>query len=131
MDAPTTPLRIAAVLHILNGLGFGVFIPFSIARLVQRDEILRVMGLPTYGEGPFQHRGIETSVPLLVGFLLVNLLLVVAGVLVWNGQRFGAILGVITLVPGAVYWWGFALPFGPLLGLGSALLVLTSWSHLS
>jgi hypothetical protein len=131
MDAPSAPLRIAAVLNVLNGLGFGVFIPFSIARLVQRNEILRVMGLPTYGEGPFQQHGLETTVPLLTGFLLVNLLLVVSGILVWNGQRFGAILGLITLVPGAVYWWGFALPFGPLLGLGAAILVLTSWSHLS
>jgi hypothetical protein len=131
MNAPSTPIRVAAVLNVLNGFGFGVFIPSSIARLVQRGEILRVMGLPTYGEGPFQNRGIDTNTPLLLGFLLVNILFVVSGIMLWNGQRFGAILGLVALVPGLVYWWGFALPFGPLLGIASAALVLTSWSYLS
>jgi hypothetical protein len=131
VSAPSASIRAAAVLHVFNGLGFGAFVPFSIARLVRRGEILKVFGLPTYGEGPFQQRGVETTVPLLVGFLLINVLLVVAGILLWNGERTGAILGLVTLVPAAVYWWGFALPFGPLLGIASAVLVIVDWGRLA
>ena len=71
-----------------------------------------VLGFPSYGGGPFERHGIRSTVALLGLFLLVCILEVVAGVLVWQGRAAGAWLGYALLLPGAVFWWGFALPFG-------------------
>jgi hypothetical protein len=130
VDAPNVSIRIAAALLWLNGAGFGAFAIPGIIRLVQHREIPVIFGFPAYGGGPFERAGIKTSIPLLVGFLLVNVLLVVAGVFLWNGARSGAILTLTLLIPAGVYWWGFALPFGPVLGLASIILLAVNLSHL-
>jgi hypothetical protein len=130
VDSPNVSIRIAAALLWLNGAGFGAFAIPGIIRLARHQEIPVIFGFPAYGGGPFERVGIRTSIPLLVGFLLVNVLLVIAGVLLWNGSRGGAILTLALLVPAGVYWWGFALPFGPLLALASTILLAVNWSHL-
>ncbi len=88
------------------------------------------MGFPAYGRGPFEHYGLPTTVPLLVGFLVVCLLECLAGGLVWRGKRRGAILALLLLPAGAVYWWGFALPFGPILALARTQLIVQRWDSL-
>jgi hypothetical protein len=36
-----------------------------------------------------------------------------------------------TLPLGGVFWWGFALPFGPLLAAAGTMLIILGWSRLS
>ncbi|HZN71907.1 MAG TPA: hypothetical protein VFC00_09545 [Micromonosporaceae bacterium] len=37
----------------------------------------------------------------------------------------------LALLPfGAVFWWGFALPFGPVLAVARTILILISWRSL-
>ena len=74
--------------------------------------------------------GLKTTVPLLIAFLLVNVLEVVAGALLWGGARSGAILGFALLPVEAIFWWGFALPFGPLMAIARSILVVLSWNDL-
>lgn len=61
---------------------------------------------------------------------MVNTLEIVAGSLPWTGARSGAILGFALLPVSAIFWWGFALPFGPPMALASSILVVLSWNHL-
>lgn len=98
--------------------------------LAKGHGVPTVMGFPAYGGGPFDRHGIRSSVPLLGGFLLVCLLEVAAGTLVWQGRNAGAILGYALLVPGAAYWWGFALPFGWLIGAARTALTLLARGEL-
>src|SRR5437667_5465923 len=98
MDLPTAPLRAAAVLFFVDGLGFGAFAVPAIIRAIQHRPVPIVFGFPAYGGGPFERVGLKPSVPLLAAFLLVNILEIVAGVLVWKGIRSGAILG-FALIP--------------------------------
>jgi hypothetical protein len=123
-------LRVAAVFLVINGLGFGVFCVPAIRNLLQGGDIPIVMGFPAYGRGPFERIGIPTTVPLLAGFLLVCILEIVAGVLVWGGSRVGAYLALALLPAGAVFWWGFALPFGPVFALISTALIVLGWQSL-
>ena len=123
-------LRVAAVLLWITGLGFGVFCLPAIRNLLIGRGILYIMGLPTYGKGPFEDVGIPTTVPLLVAFLLVCMLESVAGVLLWRGYKGGAMLALALLPAGAIFWWGFALPLPPLFALVRTSLIVLGWQSL-
>lgn len=120
----------AAVCLGLNGVGFGVFVPFGIWSVSTGRGVPEVFAYPTYGGGPFEDYGIPTSIPLLLAFLLVCCLEMVAGRLLWDGRRSGAVLGLGLVPVGAVFWWGFALPAGPVLAVLRAGLIGYGWSAL-
>jgi hypothetical protein len=123
-------IRVAAVLLWFTAVGFGVFCPPAIRNLLEGREIPRVMGFPAYGGGPFERHGIPTTVPLLAGFLLVCVLEGVAGWFLWGGHKFGAILSLILLPAGAIFWWGFALPIPPIVAVVRTVLILLMWRTL-
>jgi hypothetical protein len=75
-------------------------------------EVWTFLGFPTYGGGPFEQVGIQASVPLLVGFLVVCLLEVVVGVLLWTGTSYASSLSYALLAFELAFWIGFALPLG-------------------
>lgn len=124
--------RSAAALAWASGLGFGLSGVYGVWHLVRYGEIARVMGYPTYGEGIFDHRfGIRTSVPLLVAFVLVCAAECRAGWLLWNRRRSSGRVLALALVPiEMVFWVGFSLPYGPVLGAARTVLVLADRSTL-
>ena len=124
-------LRVAAVLLWISGIGFGIFCIPAIRNLLTGRAIPYVMGFPAYGNGPFERVGVRTTVPVLAAFLLVCILEMVAGYLLWGGHKSGAILALVLLLPGAIFWWGFALPFGPLLALVRTVLIILGWQGLT
>lgn len=125
-----TPIQVAAILHWFIAVGLGVFCFPAIQNLLTGRGIPFVMGFPAYGRGPFESMGIPTTVPLLVTFLVVCILEAVAGVLLWGGHKSGAILALVLLPAGAVFWWGFALPIPPIFALIWTVLILLNWQTL-
>ena len=123
-------LRAAAILFWFTALGFGIFCLPAIGNLLNGRDIPFVMGFPAYGRGPFERVGIPTTVPLLAVFLLLCILEGVAGWLLWGGHKAGATLAVVLILPGAIFWWGFALPIPPIVALIRTILILLSWSSL-
>ena len=130
MNVVPIQLHVAAILLWLNGIGFGVFCIPAIRNLSMGRDMPMVMGFPAYGRGPFERIGIPTTVPLLAGFLLVCTLEVAAGLLLWGGSKVGAILALALLPAGAIFWWGFALPFGPIFAVASTVLIVLGWQGL-
>jgi hypothetical protein len=124
-------IRAAAVLAWVAGLGFGLPCTYAIWYFADRGDVWTFLGFPTYGGGPFEDIGIETTVPLLAVFLLVCVAEVAAGWLLWQHRRAGAVLALALLPAEFAFWIGFALPLGPVLGLARTVLVLASWSSLS
>lgn len=116
--------RAAAVLCWLLAAGFGLPGIPAIAHVARGEGLWYFMGFPAYGHGPFEQIGIPTTVPLLVAFLLVAVAEVVAGVLLWIGRRAGAVLAHILRPIELVFWIGFALPFGPVIGLARTVLIV-------
>lgn len=114
----------AGAVSILLGLGFGLPCVFAIRHFAQTGEVWRFLGYPAYGDGPFERIGVATSVPLLVGFLVVCLAEVAVGVLIWTEHPLGTALGYAILPFELAYWVGFALPFGPVLGAARTTLLL-------
>ena len=80
------------------------------------------MGFPTYGGGPFEGISVQTSTPLLVGFLMVCAAEVAVGAMLWAGTAPAVSYALLPFE--FIFWVGFALPFGPLLGLARTGLLL-------
>lgn len=130
-SAGSVVARSAAAMAWVSGLGFGLPGVYAIWHVVQHGEIARVLGYPTYGEGIFEQRfGIRTSVPLLAAFVLVCAAECRAGWLLWRGRRSGAVLALALLPIETVFWVGFSLPYGPILGATRTALALAGWSTL-
>lgn len=108
--------RAAAILAWISGAGFGVPAVFGLRYFAQHHEVWTFMGFPTYGGGPFERLGIPTSVPLLAGFIAVCAVELLVGVLLWSGRPIGLWIAIGLLPFELIYWIGFALPFGPILG---------------
>jgi hypothetical protein len=82
------------------------------------------MGFSAYGGGPFEQIGLPTSVALLIGFLLVCLAEVAVGVMLLIDVPHAASASYLLLPFEFAYWIGFALPFGPPLGIARTILLL-------
>ena len=116
--------RAAAVCSLVLGLGFGLSGSYGAWYYARHSEVWMFLGFPTYGDGPFERWGLSTSLPLLLGFVAVCAAEVAVGVLLWRGTATAPWLALALLPVELVFWIGFALPFGPLLGLArTALLV--------
>ena len=103
-------LRVAAILHWFVAVGFGIFCFPAIRNLLNGQSIPMIMGYPAYGQGPFERIGIPTTIPLLIAFLAVCILEAVAGVLLWNAHMSGAVLALVLLPVGGIFWWGSPCP---------------------
>ena len=120
----------AAIFVWVSAVGLGIPCIMAIRNLRAGLGIPFVFGFPAYGGGAFERRGLQTTIPLIAGFLLVALLEAVAGWLLWHGQRLGAITSIALLVPGAVYWWGFDLPYPPIAAVARVVLIVLAWPSL-
>jgi hypothetical protein len=109
---------------MLLGLGFGLPCLFGISHLARTGEVWTFLGFPTYGGGPFERIGLPTTIPLMTGFAVVCLAEAVVGAMIWSDAP-GATVAAVALLPfELVFWIGFALPFGPPLGIARVVLVL-------
>jgi hypothetical protein len=124
-------LRAAAALTWILAVGLGVPCVMAIRNLSMGRGIPLVLGFPAYGGGAFERHGLSTTIPLLLGFLTVCIFEAVAGSLLWGGHTSGAILAIILLVPGALFWWGFDLPYPPMLAIVRTVLLVLGWSRLA
>ena len=118
--------RVAATLSTVLGLGFGLPGLYGAVHLAREGEVWTFLGFPTYGHGPFESAGLVTTVPLQAGFVAVCAAEVVDGWLLWRGRPAGRFLSWLLLPAELVYWIGFALPFGPVLGVPQTALVMAS-----
>ncbi len=116
--------RAAAVCSLVLGLGFGLPAAYGAWYYARQGEVWTFLGFPTYGGGPFERWGVPTSTALLLGFVAVCVAEVVVGVLLWRDAMTAPWLALALLPVEFVFWIGFALPFGPLLGLARTALVV-------
>lgn len=123
-------LKSASICLWFSGLGFGIPCIYGIWYFMKTQNIATVMGFPSYGNGPFEKIGIYTTVPLLIGFLLVCSLECICGWGLWNGEKGSAVLSLVIIPVELLFFIGFALPFGPPLIVIRTILLLLIWSSL-
>jgi len=123
-------LKVAGALSWLLGLGFGLPCVYGTWYFARHGQVWTLMGFPAYGKALFERHGIETSVPLLLAFLVVCVAEVVIGVLLWQESTVGGWLALALLPFELVFWVGFALPYGFVLGAARTALVVVALSPL-
>ena len=116
--------RAAAIFAWISGLGFGIPGVIGSVYFAQQHTVWTFLGFPTYGGGLFESVGLPTSILLLMGFLTVCAAEVVVGFLLWKGRVGGVGISLAILPVEFLYWIGFALPFGPVLGVARTTVVL-------
>ena len=110
-SAPPLATRIAAVMYVALGLGFGVGTAVTLAYFVREGELpMSPWGFRSLS-GPFEQLGREPFIALGLALVGVCALDVVAGAWLWQGRRRGARLGLATTIPALALGAGFALPF--------------------
>lgn len=114
----------AAICSLVLGLGFGLPGIAGTIHFARTGEVWTFMGFPTYGGGPFERIGLAPSVPLLIAFVLVCLAEVAVGVMLLLEVPYARTVSYLLLPFEFTFWIGFALPFGPPLGIARAILLL-------
>ena len=133
-DAEPVPLaaRGAAVWLWLVAAGWALPAPVLMWCVAVKG---RLPVLPYIGEpngGPFYESVSPGVFIILLGLsLLLGIAQVVAGVILWNGERSGAVLQFALLPIEAAFWYGFALPIPPVFALIRVALVLLAWRQLT
>lgn len=78
--------------------------------------------------GPFEALGMDAFIVAGLIFVAISALKFLATYWLWSLRLDGAILQLILLGVSAIFWYGFALPYGPLLGIPQAILIACAWS---
>jgi hypothetical protein len=113
----------AAACSLVLGIGFGLPGVAGALHLARTGEVWKFLGFPTYGNGPFERWGVQTSVALIAGFVVVCAAELALGVMILADAP-GTDAFAIALLPFELtYWVGFALPFGPPLGIARTVLL--------
>ncbi|MEZ5141164.1 MAG: hypothetical protein R2726_01395 [Acidimicrobiales bacterium] len=121
----TPPRRraFAATAAAMAGLGFGIPCVIGTYHLARTGDVWQFLGFPTYGGGPFERLGVQTSVPLMLAFLLVCAgEAVLAGAIV-RRSSWAPAMSTILLPVELAFWIGFALPFGYVFGFARVVLL--------
>ena len=92
--------------------------------------------LPTMGgtrllSGPFDSLGIDAFIVAGLIFVAVSAFKIMAAYWLWHSRMDGAVLGLILLGLSTIFWYGFELPPGPLLGIAELVLLILVWKTLS
>lgn len=125
------PVRAAAVLFVVPAIGFLVSNALIARHLLEHRELPMSPFGWRWAGGPFEAFGVETLVVLFAAFEVVCVLEAIAGWLIWDGQRSGGLLGLALIPIAAIFWYGFELPFPPLVALARAAIVIANWGSLT
>jgi hypothetical protein len=80
--------------------------------------------------GPFEKLGLDGLIVAGIVFVVVSALKILAAHWLRNARLDGAILELILLGLSTIFWYGFALPLGPLLGITQIVLLAFAWRTL-
>lgn len=124
-DGGCRALRVAAALHVLLGLGFGVGSAPVLVYFARNGELPMSPFGWRYMSGPAEQLGPMPFMALGWTLVAVCVLDVVAGRWLWQGRRRGLQLGIATNASAFVLGLAFALP---LLIVGVPLRAVLAWA---
>jgi hypothetical protein len=122
-------VTVVSVLFYFDAFAWGVGVVPTLYFTFTYKTLPTVVGIKLMG-GPFESLGIEVLMVAGIVFVFVSALKVLAAYWLWNSRRDGAVLGLVLLGLSTIFWYGFALPFGPVLGIAELVLVVLVWRAL-
>jgi hypothetical protein len=126
-----TPLKTAvSVLFYIDAFIWFIGVIPTLYYASTQGALPTVVGIRLMG-GPFESLGIDALVVAGIIYVVVSALKCLAAYWLWHSRRDGAVLGLILLGLSPIFWYGFALPLGPLLGIAQLVLLMLVWRSLS
>lgn len=116
-----------AVLIIIDALGWGLGTLPTLRYALKHGALPTFLGIRALS-GPFEVLGIPALVVAGIVFVATNLLKLLAAYWTWNLRMDGLVLQLILIAISAIFWYGFALPFGPPMGLIEVVLMALTWT---
>ena len=121
------PLVVAlTVLIVIDALGWALGVLPVLRYALLRGELPMTFGFRALS-GPFEALGLNALIVAGIVFVAISLLKLLAAYWIWNLRLDGLILDLILLAISAIFWYGFALPFGPVVGLPQIVLIILTW----
>ncbi|MCW5850796.1 MAG: hypothetical protein KIT87_12040 [Anaerolineae bacterium] len=118
------------VLIVLDALGWTLGVLPILRYALRRGELPMTFGFRALS-GPFEALGLNALIVAGLVYVAISLLKLLAAYWTWNLRLDGPILELILLAISAIFWYGFALPFGPVVGLPQILLIVLTWKSFS
>ena len=126
------PLMTALIVLLLFEAAISTFGVAVILRYALVNKSLpSFFGLFRMLAGPFEALGIEGLINAGLVFIAISALKYLSAYWLWNGRLDGAVLQLILLAVSAIYWYGFAVPYGLVLGVPQFILIALVWKDLS
>jgi hypothetical protein len=125
-----TPLMTAVtILFYFDAFAWSIGVVPTLYYAFTYEALPTVGGIRLMG-GPFESLGLDTLIVAGIVFVFVSALKILAAYWLWNLRRDGAVLGLILLGLSTIFWYGFALPLGPMLGIAEFVLLIFVWKAL-
>jgi hypothetical protein len=125
----SSTLTILSVVVFLDAFGWALAVLPTLYYALTRRSLPTVAGIRLLS-GPFERLGLDGLIVAGLVYVAVSGLKILAGYWLWQGRLDGAVLELILLGLSAIFWYGFALPFGPPLGLIQVVLLALVWGTL-
>jgi hypothetical protein len=101
------------VLILIDSIGWALGVLLTLKHIFSHRTLPTLVGIRLLS-GPFEALGIDAMLVAGLLFVVVSALKLLAAYWVWNLRKDGVVLQLILLALSAIFWYGFALPFGPL-----------------
>jgi hypothetical protein len=126
---PTSLTAALSVLVYIDAFGWLIGVVPTLYYAFTRRSLPTLAGIRLLS-GPFEKLGLEGLIVAGIVFVVVSALKILAAYWLWNSRLDGAVLELILLGLSTMFWYGFALPFGPLLGITQVVLLALVWGTL-
>jgi len=126
-----TPLvKVLTIVIVVDGLALALAVLPTLQYALVHRRLPTVAGIRALS-GPFEALGIDAFAVAGLLFVAVSALKFLAAYWIWNSRMDGIVLELILLGLSAVFWYGFALPLPPLVGIAQIILISLSWRTFS
>ncbi len=124
------PVTVLTIVIVFDSLAWILGVLPTLQYALTHHTLPKVAGIRLLS-GPFEALGIEPLIVAGLVFVVVSGLKILAAYWIWHLRIDGAVLELILLGLSAVFWYGFALPFGPVGGVAVLVLLSLAWKSLS
>lgn len=124
------PVIALTIVILFDSLGWIIGVLPTLQYALTHRSLPKLAGI-TLLSGPFEALGIEPLIVAGLVFVVVSALKVLAAYWIWHFRLDGAVFELILLCLSAIFWYGFALPFGPVGGVLELILLALAWHSLS
>jgi hypothetical protein len=122
----TTLVTTLTALIVFDALGWTLGVLPTLYYAMTRRSLPIVAGIRLLS-GPFEALGLDSMIVAGLLFVAISMLKLLAAYWVWNLHLDGLILQLILLSLSAIFWYGFALPFGPPVAILQIMVMALAW----